>query len=115
LEDSIALFIIVFHFVVFFENNILLMLELGILLYMGGLISLGLGINFILRILLSLEYMIVRMFFIIIMLMDQLNIEFFVFFIVISVCEARLGLGLLVLGIISGGNKLFKSINLLIW
>jgi NADH:ubiquinone oxidoreductase subunit K len=87
-------------------------MKIGLILYVGGLLSVCLSIKTILTIFLSLEFMIVRLFFVI-LITGVVNLEFMVFYIVISVCEAVLGIGILILGIMVEGDSYYKRLDLI--
>nr|YP_010287477.1 NADH dehydrogenase subunit 4L [Hydatocapnia marginata]UKT61808.1 NADH dehydrogenase subunit 4L [Hydatocapnia marginata] len=69
----------------------------------------------LLIILLSLEFMVLSMFFFLLMYLLMLNYEMYMLmvFLVFSVCEGALGLSILVSMIRTHGNDYFKSFNLL--
>nr|YP_010287516.1 NADH dehydrogenase subunit 4L [Luxiaria mitorrhaphes]UKT61847.1 NADH dehydrogenase subunit 4L [Luxiaria mitorrhaphes] len=69
----------------------------------------------LLIILLSLEFMVLSVFFFLLMYLLMLNYEMYMLmvFLVFSVCEGALGLSILVSLIRTHGNDFFKSFNLL--
>nr|ALO20596.1 NADH dehydrogenase subunit 4L [Apocheima cinerarius] len=69
----------------------------------------------LLIILLSLEFMVLSVFFFLLMYLLMLNYEMYMLmvFLVFSVCEGALGLSILVSLIRTHGNDYFKSFNLL--
>nr|WMQ77841.1 NADH dehydrogenase subunit 4L [Lassaba albidaria] len=69
----------------------------------------------LLIILLSLEFMVLSIFFFLLMYLLMLNYEIYMLmvFLVFSVCEGALGLSILVSLIRTHGNDYFKSFNLL--
>nr|QTZ18977.1 NADH dehydrogenase subunit 4L [Epicypta sp. WQY003] len=66
--------------------------------------------------LLSLEYMVLSLFFLLFILLSILNLElyFTMIFITFSVCEGALGLSILVSMIRTHGNNYMQSFNLLL-
>lgn len=90
------------------------MIRLGIIIYFTGLISFVLNKN-ILIMLLRLEFIILGLFINIILLIRDLSFEIIIIFMVFSVSEASLGLGLLVLNVIKEGISQLDSKKLLKW
>nr|QNV11652.1 NADH dehydrogenase subunit 4L [Coenosia mollicula] len=69
----------------------------------------------LLSMLLSLEYIVLSLFFMLFIYLNMLNYEFFfmLMFLVFSVCEGALGLSILVSMIRTHGNDYFQSFNIL--
>nr|WCL18767.1 NADH dehydrogenase subunit 4L [Raymondia sp. A GC-2023a] len=90
------------------------MINTSILLMMG-MITYVLDRKHLLSMLLSLEYMILSMFILMIMYFNMFQNEFFfmMMFLIFSVCEGVLGLSILVSIIRMYGNDYFQSCNLL--
>nr|YP_009712027.1 NADH dehydrogenase subunit 4L [Epicopeia hainesii]QGA74575.1 NADH dehydrogenase subunit 4L [Epicopeia hainesii] len=69
----------------------------------------------LLIVLLSLEFMVLSVFFFLLMFLSMINYELYMLmvFLVFSVCEGALGLSILVSMIRTHGNDYFQSFNLL--
>nr|QNE85436.1 NADH dehydrogenase subunit 4L [Helina latitarsis] len=69
----------------------------------------------LLSMLLSLEYIVLSLFFLLFIYLNSLNYEFFfsLMFLTFSVCEGSLGLSILVSMIRTHGNDYFQSFNVL--
>nr|UPX88326.1 NADH dehydrogenase subunit 4L [Coenosia pumila] len=69
----------------------------------------------LLSMLLSLEYIVLSLFFMLFIYLNMLNYEtfFMLMFLVFSVCEGALGLSILVSMIRTHGNDYFQSFNIL--
>nr|WPN85834.1 NADH dehydrogenase subunit 4L [Melinda sp.] len=69
----------------------------------------------LLSMLLSLEYIVLSLFFLLFIYLNMLNYEFFflMMFLTFSVCEGALGLSILVSMIRTHGNDYFQSFNIL--
>nr|AMW67965.1 NADH dehydrogenase subunit 4L [Psychopsis coelivaga] len=88
---------------------------LCILIFMSGIISYSLNRKHLLSILLSLEFMVLGLFYLLIIYLMNYNYEYFfsMIFLVFSVCEGALGLSILVSMIRTHGNDFFQSFNIL--
>nr|UYK52153.1 NADH dehydrogenase subunit 4L [Zaraea sp. CSCS-Hym-MC0131] len=80
-----------------------------------GIFSLAINRFHLLMILLSLEFIITSLYFLLIIYLNllSLNLYFSMFFLVFSVCEGVLGLSILVLMIRFNGNDYFQVLSLL--
>nr|QXE45659.1 NADH dehydrogenase subunit 4L [Anthaxia chinensis] len=94
---------LVMNFVVFF------------VMFIVGLVSFCLKRKHFLLMLLSLEFVILSLFFFIFMVLGFYCYEFFfsMLFLTMSVCEGALGLGVMVSMIRTHGNDYFQSFNVL--
>nr|UEP15834.1 NADH dehydrogenase subunit 4L [Eterusia aedea] len=95
----------------------MLMMMLGIILFMfiiGNMIFVS-KYNNLLIVLLSLEFIVLSIFFFMLLMLSYLENElyFLMVFLVFSVCEGALGLSILVSMIRTHGNDYFQSFNLL--
>jgi len=61
----------------------------------------------------SLEFIILRLFILLLVYCVNIEFELIIVYIVFSVCEASLGLALIVIGVIMGGNKYYSSFDVL--
>lgn len=84
-------------------------------LFFIGLISFISIRKHLLSILLSLEFIVLSLFFILLLLLNLFNydIYFSIFFLVFSVCEGALGISLMVSIIRTHGNDYFNSFSIL--
>nr|YP_010157547.1 NADH dehydrogenase subunit 4L [Pasiphila chloerata]QRG01695.1 NADH dehydrogenase subunit 4L [Pasiphila chloerata] len=82
--------------------------------FMGNLIFVSKQ-KHLLIVLLSLEFMVLSVFFIFLMYLSMINYDLYMLmvFLVFSVCEGALGLSILVSMIRTHGNDYFQSFNLL--
>nr|YP_007627001.1 NADH dehydrogenase subunit 4L [Chauliops fallax]AFV25574.1 NADH dehydrogenase subunit 4L [Chauliops fallax] len=71
----------------------------------------------LLMVLFSIEYLVVSLYLLFFLFLSQFGFElyFILIFLVLSVCEGALGLGILVNMIRSHGNDLLSSISILSW
>nr|YP_009737782.1 NADH dehydrogenase subunit 4L [Amesia sanguiflua]QHW07362.1 NADH dehydrogenase subunit 4L [Amesia sanguiflua] len=95
----------------------MLMMMLGIILFMfviGNMIFVS-KYKHLLIVLLSLEFIVLSIFFFLLLMLSYLENElyFLMVFLVFSVCEGALGLSILVSMIRTHGNDYFQSFNLL--
>nr|YP_009504264.1 NADH dehydrogenase subunit 4L [Eterusia aedea]AWX53553.1 NADH dehydrogenase subunit 4L [Eterusia aedea]UNP49217.1 NADH dehydrogenase subunit 4L [Eterusia aedea] len=95
----------------------MLMMMLGIILFMfiiGNMIFVS-KYKHLLIVLLSLEFIVLSIFFFMLLMLSYLENElyFLMVFLVFSVCEGALGLSILVSMIRTHGNDYFQSFNLL--
>uniref|UniRef100_A0AAU6QFL2 NADH-ubiquinone oxidoreductase chain 4L n=1 Tax=Nepsalus decorillus TaxID=2950594 RepID=A0AAU6QFL2_9NEOP len=93
------------------ELNLLII----ILMYICGCLSYVLKRKHLLSMLLSLEFIVLSLFFLLIMSLMHFNFEFFfsMIFLTFSVCEGSLGLSILVSMVRTHGNDYFQSLNIL--
>uniref|UniRef100_UPI0030FEBDA1 NADH dehydrogenase subunit 4L n=1 Tax=Amblyomma calabyi TaxID=3065602 RepID=UPI0030FEBDA1 len=89
------------------------MLMLTVFLYFMGVMSLFLNRFHLLMILLSIEFMYMSLIFLIMILFSIFNLLNIFIFLMSIVCEAALGLSLLVLLNFFYGNELLNSFNLI--
>lgn len=89
------------------------MLTFGVVIIFLGLFSFGLNREHFLSALLNLEFIILGNFRILVFLCGGDIMELIVFFLIVIVCEARLGLGLLILGVYFFGRDYIVRYNLL--
>nr|UXW64196.1 NADH dehydrogenase subunit 4L [Colias erate] len=95
----------------------MLMMMLGVILFMfiiGNMIFVS-KYKHLLIVLLSLEFIVLSIFFFMLLMLSYLENElyFLMVFLVFSVCEGALGLSILVSMIRTHGNDYFQSFNLL--
>nr|YP_009185953.1 NADH dehydrogenase subunit 4L [Scaphidium quadrimaculatum]ALO70891.1 NADH deshydrogenase subunit 4L [Scaphidium quadrimaculatum] len=85
------------------------------LLYFMGLLSFCLKRKHLLLMLLSLEFIMIIMYFLLMIYLSYFNFEFYMgmIFLTMSVCEGALGLSILVSLIRTHGNDYFSSFNIL--
>nr|YP_010414502.1 NADH dehydrogenase subunit 4L [Nepsalus petrophilus]URT60655.1 NADH dehydrogenase subunit 4L [Nepsalus petrophilus] len=86
-----------------------------VLMYLCGCLSYVLKRKHLLSMLLSLEFIVLSLFFLLIMSLMYFNFEFFfsMIFLTFSVCEGSLGLSILVSMVRTHGNDYFQSLNIL--
>uniref|UniRef100_A0AAU6QG26 NADH-ubiquinone oxidoreductase chain 4L n=1 Tax=Nepsalus insolitus TaxID=2957736 RepID=A0AAU6QG26_9NEOP len=86
-----------------------------VLMYLCGCLSYVLKRKHLLSMLLSLEFIVLSLFFLLIMSLMYFNFEFFfsMIFLTFSVCEGSLGLSILVSMVRTHGNDYFQSLNVL--
>nr|ALO70651.1 NADH deshydrogenase subunit 4L [Lathrobium brunnipes] len=84
-------------------------------MYISGLLMFCMKRKHFLLMLLSLEYIILSLYFNIFIYMSMFDYEFYfsMIFLTVSVCEGALGLSILVSMVRTHGNDFFKSFNLL--
>lgn len=88
---------------------------ISIFIYLIGLISFCLKRKHFLLMLLSLEFIVLSLFFSLILYLSYYRYEFYfrIIFLTMSVCEGALGLSLLVSVIRTHGNDYFQTFNIL--
>nr|AYQ22820.1 NADH dehydrogenase subunit 4L [Coscineuta sp. OR249] len=86
----------------------------SLLIYFAGIYVFSSKRKHLLMVLLSLEYMVLSLFLLIIVFLVEFDYDYFfpVIFLVFSVCEGALGLSILVSMIRSHGNDFFNSFGL---
>nr|UEC45804.1 NADH dehydrogenase subunit 4L [Sinopodisma hengshanica] len=86
----------------------------SLLIYFSGIYVFSSKRKHLLMVLLSLEYIVLSLFMLIIIFLIEFNYDYFfpVFFVFFSVCEGALGLSILVSMIRSHGNDFFNSFSL---
>nr|YP_010414554.1 NADH dehydrogenase subunit 4L [Austrogymnocnemia maculata]URT60720.1 NADH dehydrogenase subunit 4L [Austrogymnocnemia maculata] len=86
-----------------------------VVMYICGCLSYVLKRKHLLSMLLSLEFIVLSLFFLLIMSLMYFNFEFFfsMVFLTFSVCEGALGLSILVSMTRTHGNDYFQSLNIL--
>nr|QNJ60020.1 NADH dehydrogenase subunit 4L [Stenacris vitreipennis] len=86
----------------------------SLLIYFVGIYSFSSNRKHLLMVLLSLEYIVLSLFMLVIIFLVSFNYDYFfpVIFLVYSVCEGALGLSILVSMIRSHGNDFFNSFSL---
>uniref|UniRef100_UPI0031F393CC NADH dehydrogenase subunit 4L n=1 Tax=Calliptamus coelesyriensis TaxID=2866264 RepID=UPI0031F393CC len=86
----------------------------SLLVYFAGVYVFSSKRNHLLMVLLSLEYIVLSLFMLIIIFLVEFDYDYFfpVIFLVFSVCEGALGLSILVSMIRSHGNDFFNSFGL---
>lgn len=94
----------------------MILLFLGIIIFIGGVYSFISFRKFLLNILLRLEFIILRFFFILFkfLLLGREGEYILMMFLVFVVCEGALGLSILVRIIRTHGNNYFQSFGILI-
>nr|YP_010547227.1 NADH dehydrogenase subunit 4L [Odontocimbex svenhedini]UYK52166.1 NADH dehydrogenase subunit 4L [Odontocimbex svenhedini] len=95
--------------------NLLFLFELTYLIFFIGLLSFSMNRFHLLMVLLSLEFIVMSLFFLIIIYLNLNEMEMFfsMIFLTFSVCEGVLGLSILILMIRLNGNDYFQVLNLL--
>nr|YP_010547162.1 NADH dehydrogenase subunit 4L [Orientabia sinica]UYK52049.1 NADH dehydrogenase subunit 4L [Orientabia sinica] len=95
--------------------NLMNLLSLIYLIFFIGMFSLAMNRFHLLMILLSLEFIVTSLYFLLIIYLNLFNMElyFSMFFLVFSVCEGVLGLSILVLMIRFNGNDYFQVLSML--
>nr|QUL58885.1 NADH dehydrogenase subunit 4L [Hydrotaea unicidentata] len=85
------------------------------ILFIMGVFTFVSNRKHLLSMLLSLEYIVLSLFFLLFIYLNLLNFEFFfsMMFLTFSVCEGALGLSILVSMIRTHGNDYFQSFNIL--
>nr|YP_010998214.1 NADH dehydrogenase subunit 4L [Vibrissina turrita]WEG23107.1 NADH dehydrogenase subunit 4L [Compsilura concinnata]WPJ85702.1 NADH dehydrogenase subunit 4L [Vibrissina turrita] len=88
---------------------------LSIILFFMGVFTFVSNRKHLLSMLLSLEYIVLSLFFLLFIYLNLINCESFfsMLFLVFSVCEGALGLSILVSMIRTHGNDYFQSFNIL--
>nr|YP_009740975.1 NADH dehydrogenase subunit 4L [Sinopodisma lofaoshana]QID04002.1 NADH dehydrogenase subunit 4L [Sinopodisma lofaoshana] len=86
----------------------------SLLIYFGGIYVFSSKRKHLLMVLLSLEYIVLSLFMLIVIFLIEFNYDYFfpVIFLIFSVCEGALGLSILVSMIRSHGNDFFNSFSL---
>nr|AST10230.1 NADH dehydrogenase subunit 4L [Abachrysa eureka] len=90
-------------------------LSLSFMMFMSGVIVYVLKRKHLLSTLLSLEFIVLSLFYMLFMMYLNYNYEYYftMIFLVFSVCEGALGLSILVSMIRTHGNDYFQSFNIL--
>nr|YP_010238593.1 NADH dehydrogenase subunit 4L [Oestrus ovis]QTE20650.1 NADH dehydrogenase subunit 4L [Oestrus ovis] len=90
-------------------------LNLCSILFIMGVITFVLNRKHLLSMLLSLEYIVLSLFLLVLIYLNLMNFEnfFSMMFLVFSVCEGSLGISILVSMIRTHGNDYFQSFNIL--
>nr|UPL65321.1 NADH dehydrogenase subunit 4L [Opistholeptus burmanus] len=93
------------------------MLFIYLFMFMSGLFMFCINNNHLLINLLTLEYLVLLVFMLMYfnLLMFGMELYFMIIFLIFSVCEGALGLGILVNMIRSHGNDYLSSFSLLSW
>nr|AST10254.1 NADH dehydrogenase subunit 4L [Leucochrysa pretiosa] len=88
---------------------------LSLFMFLSGIIVYVLKRKHLLSTLLSLEFIVLSLFYLLFMLYMNYNYEYYftMIFLVFSVCEGALGLSILVSMIRTHGNDYFQSFNIL--
>nr|YP_010309817.1 NADH dehydrogenase subunit 4L [Oenas fusicornis]UMR54934.1 NADH dehydrogenase subunit 4L [Oenas fusicornis] len=88
---------------------------MSVLMFFSGLLVFSLKRKHLLLMLLSVEYMVLALYFNLFIYLSMLGNDYFfsMIFLTFSVCEGALGLSLLVSMIRTHGNDYFQSFNLL--
>nr|YP_002261361.1 NADH dehydrogenase subunit 4L [Acrida willemsei]ACG59318.1 NADH dehydrogenase subunit 4L [Acrida willemsei] len=86
----------------------------SMMIYFSGIYVFSSSRKHLLMVLLSLEYVVLSLFMLIIVFLISFDYDYFfpIIFLVFSVCEGALGLSILVSMIRSHGNDFFNSFNL---
>nr|YP_009988382.1 NADH dehydrogenase subunit 4L [Sinopodisma rostellocerca]QNM39681.1 NADH dehydrogenase subunit 4L [Sinopodisma rostellocerca] len=86
----------------------------SLLIYFGGIYVFSSKRKHLLMVLLSLEYIVLSLFMLIVIFLIKFNYDYFfpIIFLIFSVCEGALGLSILVSMIRSHGNDFFNSFSL---
>nr|YP_010373912.1 NADH dehydrogenase subunit 4L [Coomaniella copipes]UPI13480.1 NADH dehydrogenase subunit 4L [Coomaniella copipes] len=87
----------------------------GLIMFFCGLVVLCSKRKHLLLMLLSLEFVVLSLYFMIMIMMENYSYEFFfsMVFLTMSVCEGALGLSILVSMVRTHGNDYFQSFNIL--
>nr|YP_004222172.1 NADH dehydrogenase subunit 4L [Chrysoperla nipponensis]AJW60218.1 NADH dehydrogenase subunit 4L [Chrysoperla nipponensis]ARO47928.1 NADH dehydrogenase subunit 4L [Chrysoperla nipponensis]BAJ61130.1 NADH dehydrogenase subunit 4L [Chrysoperla nipponensis] len=90
-------------------------LFLSMLMFMSGIVVYVLKRKHLLSTLLSLEFIVLSLFYLLFLMYMNYNYEYYftMIFLVFSVCEGALGLSILVSMIRTHGNDYFQSFNVL--
>nr|YP_003204873.1 NADH dehydrogenase subunit 4L [Rhopaea magnicornis]ACO92573.1 NADH dehydrogenase subunit 4L [Rhopaea magnicornis] len=90
-------------------------LVISILMYFSGLFSFCIKRKHLLLMLLSLEFIVLSLYFNLYLFLVYFNFEFYfgMIFLTMSVCEGALGLSILVSMIRTHGNDYFQTFNIL--
>nr|YP_004564078.1 NADH dehydrogenase subunit 4L [Libelloides macaronius]CBW30528.1 NADH dehydrogenase subunit 4L [Libelloides macaronius] len=93
------------------EINLLMV----VIMFVSGCLSYTLKRKHLLSMLLSLEFLVLSLFFLLVIYLIYYKFEFFfsMIFLTFSVCEGALGLSILVSMIRTHGNDYFQSFNIL--
>nr|WOE90395.1 NADH dehydrogenase subunit 4L [Libelloides sibiricus] len=93
------------------EMNLLMV----VIMFVSGCLSYTLKRKHLLSMLLSLEFLVLSLFFLLVVYLIYYKFEFFftMIFLTFSVCEGALGLSILVSMIRTHGNDYFQSFNIL--
>nr|WRK67373.1 NADH dehydrogenase subunit 4L [Semirhynchia dumbrodiana] len=84
-----------------------------IVMFISGCLSYSLKRKHLLSMLISLEYIVISLFLMMIIYLTNYSFEFFfsMIFLTFSVCEGALGLGILVMVVRTHGNDYFQSLT----
>nr|YP_010547201.1 NADH dehydrogenase subunit 4L [Leptocimbex linealis]UYK52114.1 NADH dehydrogenase subunit 4L [Leptocimbex linealis] len=95
--------------------NLFNMLNFMILIFFIGILSFTLNRFHLLMILLSLEFIVMLLYYLMIIYLNLFGLELFfmMFFLIFTVCEGVLGLSILVLMVRFNGNDYFQVLSLL--
>nr|UYK52101.1 NADH dehydrogenase subunit 4L [Leptocimbex sp. CSCS-Hym-MC0166] len=95
--------------------DMLNMLNLMNLIFLIGILSFSLNRFHLLMILLSLEFIVMLLFYLVIIYLNLYGMELFfsMFFLTFTVCEGVLGLSILVLMVRFNGNDYFQVLSML--
>nr|QPN54150.1 NADH dehydrogenase subunit 4L [Holotrichia oblita] len=87
----------------------------AVVMYFSGLVSFCINRKHLLSMLLSLEFMVLGLYFNMYMYLIYFNYEFYfmMIFLTMSVCEGALGLAILVMLMRTHGNDYFQTFNVL--
>nr|ALO76678.1 NADH deshydrogenase subunit 4L [Paratenetus tropicalis] len=93
-----------------------MLMNLGVFMFFCGLVFFSLSKKHLLLMIMSLEFMVLSIFFMMIILLNSMNNELFfsLVFLSFSVCEGVMGLTILVVLIRTHGNDYFQSFNV-VW
>nr|AML26519.1 NADH dehydrogenase subunit 4L [Staphylinidae sp. BMNH 1274674] len=91
------------------------MVMISLIMYMCGIVSFSINRKHLLLMLLSLEFIMISLYFFIVIYLSSFNFEmyFCLIFLTMSVCEGVLGLAVLVSLIRFSGNDYFQSLSVL--
>nr|YP_009175374.1 NADH dehydrogenase subunit 4L [Neuronema laminatum]AKZ17622.1 NADH dehydrogenase subunit 4L [Neuronema laminatum] len=94
---------------------ILLNLSLSIIMFMSGVLVFSLKRKHLLCMLLSLEFIVLSLFYMLFLYLMNYNYEYYftMIFLIFSVCEGVLGLSILVSMVRTHGNDYFQSFNVM--
>nr|AXS66557.1 NADH dehydrogenase subunit 4L [Latridiidae sp. 1 KM-2017] len=90
-------------------------LSISMIMFMMGCLSFCINRKHLLMMLLSLEFIVLSLFFMLFLFLFYIKMEYYfsMIFITMSVCEGALGLSILVAMIRTHGNDYFQSFNIL--
>nr|AXS65197.1 NADH dehydrogenase subunit 4L [Staphylinoidea sp. 1 KM-2017] len=92
-----------------------MMVMFSMIMYFSGILMFSLKRKHLLLMLMSLEFIILSLYFNLMIYLSDLNYEYYfsMIFLTMSVCESALGLSILVSLIRSYGNDYFQTFNIL--